>query len=301
MTAARDPSDARGAVTRVAIMLNPARFASYPQAGDLLRDTVSWLAARQIDVRMNAAGAKAIGAPSLSVSDKTLVDGRDLLVVLGGDGTILSAARLAAGRVPILGVNMGGLGFLTEVPLSDLPGALSAALDGEMSVEDRAMLQAEITGSERLRIRRIAFNDMVVAKTGVARVIRIATWVNGQDLASYPADGVIVATPTGSTAYSLSAGGPIVHPQVDVLVVTPICPHTFTARPVVVAGSAVVTIEALDAAEAVTLSVDGQESHPLRPGERVIVRRAAERARLVRLRDSTFYSVLRTKLGWGER
>jgi NAD+ kinase len=250
---------------------------------------------------MNTAGAKAIGEPSLAASDKMLVDGRDLLIVLGGDGTILSAARLAAGRVPILGVNMGGLGFLTEIPLADLPSALPAALDGQMAVEDRAMLQAEIAGPERSRIRRIAFNDMVVAKTGVARVIRLATWVNGEDLARYPADGVIVATPTGSTAYSLSAGGPIVHPQVDVLIVTPICPHTFTARPVVVAGSATVTIEALDAAEAVALSVDGQESHPVRPGERVIVRRAAERARLVRLRASTFYSVLRTKLGWGER
>jgi NAD+ kinase len=301
MTTAPSPAGDRGLVTRVGIILNPARFESYPQAGDLLRDTVGRLVARKIDVRMNTAGAKAIRDSSLATPDKALVDGRDLLIVLGGDGTILSAARLAAGRVPILGVNMGGLGFLTEIPLADLPSALPAALDGQMAVEDRAMLQAEITGPERSRIRRIAFNDMVVAKTGVARVVRIATWVNGEDLANYPADGVIVATPTGSTAYSLSAGGPIVHPQVDVLIVTPICPHTFTARPVVVAGSAVVTIEALDAGEAVTLSVDGQESHTLRSGERVIVRRAAERARLVRLRASTFYSVLRTKLRWGER
>lgn len=301
MTTVREPAGARSTVKRVGIILNPARFEAYPQAGDLLRDAVRVLAARQIDVRMNTAGAKAIGEASLAAPDKTLVEGRDLLVVLGGDGTILSAARLAAGRVPILGVNMGGLGFLTEIPLAELPGSLATALDGDIAVEDRAMLQAEISGPERPRLRRIAFNDMVVAKTGVARVIRIATWVNGEDLATYPADGVIVATPTGSTAYSLSAGGPIVHPQVDVLLVTPICPHTFTARPVVVAGSAVVTIEALDAADAATLSVDGQESHPLRAGERVIVRRAVERARLVRLRASTFYTLLRTKLGWDKR
>jgi len=150
-------------------------------------------------------------------------------------------------------------------------------------------------------VRCLALNDMVVAKAGVARVIHLTTWVNGEHLATYPADGVIVATPTGSTAYSLSAGGPIVHPHVDVIVVTPICPHTFTARPVVVSGTATVTVEVADRDEDVCLSVDGQESHQLQPGERVVARRAEERTRLVRLRPHSFYSILRTKLGWGER
>jgi NAD+ kinase len=163
------------------------------------------------------------------------------------------------------------------------------------------MLEAEIVEGGGVRLRCLALNDMVVAKTGVARVIRVATWVNDEHLSTYPADGVIVATPTGSTAYSLSAGGPIVHPQVDVLIVTPICPHMLTARPVVVSGGAAVTVQAMGTDEDVTLSVDGQESHPLHSGERVIVRRAAVRTRLVRRGAPRFYGILREKLAWGER
>lgn len=224
-----------------------------------------------------------------------------MLVVLGGDGTILSAARLAAGRVPILGVNLGGLGFLAEIPLRELPGALAEVVRGELVIDERAMLEAEIIGPSGARTRAVALNDMVIAKTGVARVIHLTTSVNGEHLATYPADGVIIATPTGSTAYSLSAGGPIVHPQVDVIVVTPICPHTFTARPVVVSGGATVTVEVQMRADEVCLSVDGQASHDLFAGERVVVRRASERTRLVRLQANSFYGILRTKLGWGSR
>ena len=286
---------------RVGMIINPSRLAAYPQAGELLRDTLRLLAESGATVRLNGAGAAAAGRPDLAASDAALVEDGDLLVVLGGDGTILSAARLAAGRVPILGVNMGGFGFLAEMPLSELPGGIADVLKGAMVIDDRAMLEAEIEGASGIRVRCLALNDMVVAKTGMARVIRVATWVNDEHLSTYPADGVIVATPTGSTAYSLSAGGPVVHPQVDVIIVTPICPHMLTARPVVVSGSAEVTVEAIGATEDVSLSVDGQESHPLRSGERVIVRRAPARTRLVRRSAPSFYSILRKKLAWGER
>lgn len=288
-------------MTCVGVLLHPARFAAYPQAGELLRDTLRVLAGHGAVVRLNGAGATAAGRPDLAATDAALVEDGDLLVVLGGDGTILSAARLAAGRVPILGVNMGGFGFLAEMPLSELPGGIGEMLAGTMVMDDRAMLEAEIVGDGGVRRRCLALNDMVVGKTGVARVIRVATWVNDEHLSTYPADGVIVATPTGSTAYSLSAGGPIVHPQVDVIIVTPISPHMLTARPVVISGGATVTIEAIGAAEDVSLSVDGQESHALLGGERVIVRRAAARTRLVRRRAPSFYSLLRKKLAWGER
>ncbi len=286
---------------RVGILVNPSRVAGYPQADELLRTTLRELDARGVGVRLNDGGARVVGRPDLAAADAALVEDTDLLVVLGGDGTILSAARLASGRVPILGVNMGGFGFLAEVALAELPGAVETAISGGGTIEERTMLEAEVTDREEVRLRRLALNDIVVAKTGVARVVHIATWVNGEHLSTYPADGVIVATPTGSTAYSLSAGGPIVHPQVDVIIVTPICPHTLTARPVVVSGAAAVAVQLLEGGEDVRLSVDGQESFPLAQGERVVVRQAAPRTRLVRLKPPSFYSILRTKLAWGGR
>ncbi len=286
---------------RVGILVNPIRFGDDPVRVEHLRHALDALVAHDVEVRMNDGGARLAGRVDLATSDGALVEGTDLLIVLGGDGTILMAARLSGGRVPLLGVNLGGLGFLAEIALADLPGVIPDLAGGAMSAEERSMLEAEVVGPAGARVRTLALNDMVVAKTGVARVVHVTTSVNGEHLATYPADGVIVATPTGSTAYSLSAGGPIVHPQVDVIIITPICPHTFTARPVVVSGGATVMVQATVRDEDVRLTVDGQESHTLAPGERVVVRRAAERTRLVRLGTSSFYSILRTKLAWGER
>lgn len=286
---------------RVGVLVNASRVAGYPQAGELVRATLQQLRDRGAEVRMNEAGAAAFGRADLSAADAALVDGTDLLIVLGGDGSILSAARLAAGRVPILGVNMGGFGFLAEVTLAELPEAAAAAVTGGGHIDERTMLEVEVTNNTGVRLRRLALNDIVVTKTGVARVVTLATWVNDEHLSTYPADGVIVSTPTGSTAYSLSAGGPIVHPHVDVIIVTPICPHTLTARPVVVSGTAAVTVQPIAGVEDVRLTVDGQESFPLETEERVVVRRAAPRARLVRLKPPSFYSILRTKLAWGGR
>ena len=288
-------------MTRVGILVNASRVAGYPDAREVVPMTLQQLHDRGAEIRMNRAGAAAFERPDLAAADADLVDGTDLLIVLGGDGSILSAARLSAGRVPILGVNMGGFGFLAEVTLAELPDAAGAAISGKGQVDERTMLEAEVTNDGAVRLRRLALNDIVVTKTGVARVVTITTSVNDELLSTYPADGVIVSTPTGSTAYSLSAGGPIVHPHVDVIVVTPICPHTLTARPVVVSGTAAVTVQPIAGVEDVRLTVDGQESFPLAAGERVVVRRAGPRARLVRLKPPSFYSILRTKLAWGGR
>ncbi len=286
---------------QIGILVNPARFAASPGTVGALRESVRLLAARGASVRITASVASGAGFPDLAAEDAVLVEGSDLLIVLGGDGTILASARLAAGRVPILAVNTGGFGFLAELPLADLPDAVGEITSGSLAIDERTMLEAEIAGASGVRERALALNDMVVSKVGLTRVARVTTWVNGEHLSTYPADGVIVATPTGSTAYSLSAGGPIVHPQVDVIVITPICPHTFTARPVVVSGDATIAVETVGETEDMRLNVDGQESHPLGRGERVVVRRAAQRTRLVRLGNRSFYGTLRTKLGWGER
>ncbi len=286
---------------RIGILVNPARFGGHPQAAALLHEAVERLLAQGAAVRVGASVASGAGWPDLAAPDPALVEDSDLLIVLGGDGTILSSARLAGGRVPILAVNTGGFGFLAELPLGELPDAVAEITSARLAIDERTMLEAEIVGEAGVRERSLALNDMVVSKAGLTRVVRVTTWVNGEHLSTYPADGVIVATPTGSTAYSLSAGGPIVHPQVDVIVITPICPHTFTARPVVVSGDATIAVETAGATEDVRLNVDGQESHPLSQGERVVIRRAALRTRLVRLGSRSFYGVLRTKLGWGER
>jgi NAD+ kinase len=288
-------------VKRVGMLVNPTRVGTDTRAAAVLRETLRALEARGVVVRLNRPGAELVGRPDLAGDDTGLADGADLLIVLGGDGTILRAARLAAGVVPVLGVNLGGLGFLADLPVADLPAAVAAITDGALTFDERVMLEGEIVGSGGVRAQTLALNDMVVAKAGVARVIRVSTWVNDEHLATYPADGVIVATPTGSTAYSLSAGGPIIHPQVGVIVVTPICPHTFTARPVVVAASATITVAVEPTGEEVCLSVDGQESHPLHEGERVVIRQASVRTQLAHLEAPSFYSILRTKLGWGER
>jgi NAD+ kinase len=195
---------------------------------------------------------------------------------------------------------MGGFGFLAEVGTTDFARALPELLGGRYHLEERMMLRAEIERYDTPQ-SLLALNDMVVTKSGIARVLRLRVLVNGEHLASYPADGVIVATPTGSTAYSLSAGGPILDPRVQALVITPICPHTFNSRAVVVGGDDVVTVEVTSPDPEATLTVDGRVGVTLTAVRRVVVRKAAQRTRFIRLGDTSFYGILRTKLAWGER
>jgi NAD+ kinase len=225
----------------------------------------------------------------------------DLLLVLGGDGTLLSMARLVGDLgVPILGVNRGGLGFLTALTLDELFPALEAYLRAELVIEERMLLEARVYRQGERLGEYAALNDVVITKSAMSRIIRLEVAVDGVFATGYRADGLILSTPTGSTAYCLSAGGPIVFPTMDAVVLTPICSHTLTNRPIVLPATQRISITLLTDQD-VMLTLDGQVGFALKARDVVEVRRAAARTRLLRVPQTNFFSVLRTKLKWGER
>ena len=225
----------------------------------------------------------------------------DLLLVLGGDGTLLSMARLVGDLgVPILGVNLGGLGFLTALTLDELFPALESYLRGELVIEERMLLEARVFRQGERLGEYAALNDVVITKSAMSRIIRLEVAVDGVFATGYRADGLILSTPTGSTAYCLSAGGPIVFPTMDAVVLTPICSHTLTNRPIVLPATQRISITLLTDQD-VMLTLDGQVGFALKAHDIVEVRRATARTRLLRVPQKNFFSVLRTKLKWGER
>jgi NAD+ kinase len=225
----------------------------------------------------------------------------DLLLVLGGDGTLLSMARLVGDlAVPILGVNLGGLGFLTALTVEELFPALEAYLRDELVIEDRMLLEARVFRQGERLGEYAALNDVVITKSAMSRIIRLEVAVDGDFATGYRADGLILSTPTGSTAYCLSAGGPIVFPTMDAVVLTPICSHTLTNRPIVLPATQRISITLLTDQD-VMLTLDGQVGFALKANDTVEVRRATPRTRLLRVPQKHFFSVLRTKLKWGER
>jgi len=226
----------------------------------------------------------------------------DLLITFGGDGTLLRGARLVAPRhIPVLGVNLGYLGFLTSVTPSDLQTALDRIFAGEFWLDRRWTLETRVVRQGVAGPAYTALNDAVLHKGGFARVVRLALYMgeHQEEVGTYSADGIILATPTGSTAYSLSAAGPIVVPSVDCILATPICPHTLVVRPLVVPASTVITVEVLSPGEEMILTVDGQDGAALRAGDRLVVRRGEPTVPLVRLPGQSFFSTLRRKLHWG--
>lgn len=226
----------------------------------------------------------------------------DLVVVLGGDGTLLAAARAFAHTgTPLLSVNLGSLGFLTEVPLSDLYATLQAWCDGTAAIETRSMMHAELFCGGNSTRQWDALNDVVVAKGTIARMADFAVEIDGQPVATFRADGVILSTPTGSTAYNLSAHGPIVMPTVNAMLVTPICPHLLTIRPIVVPGESAISVRVVGVPNQTYLTVDGQEAVPMHVGDQVHCRRSQFSVRLLRLQPNGLFNVLRSKLKWGER
>ena len=290
----------------VGLLVNIDKLRSDAEVGRLARDAVALLASRRVDVVVDRESAQTLGLPDLGVPAADLTARAEMLVVFGGDGTILHAARQAArDGIPILGVNLGGFGFLAEVHDRAVDDALLRVLAGDYRLDERMMLQAQICrdtaagGVERVARELLALNDIVVTKSGYARLLRIRTDINNDHLATHLADGLIVATPTGSTAYSLSAGGPILHPGLDAIVVTPICAHTLNARAVVLSADEAVTIRVEPTGAPSVLTVDGQEGEPLEPDDVVRVAQAPYRTRLVRLGRTDFYRMLRTKLSWG--
>ncbi len=225
----------------------------------------------------------------------------DALITLGGDGTLLRGARLLAGRpIPILGVNLGRLGFLTTCRSEDAEAALKLLATGDYVAEDRMSLAARaVDQAGANRQQWLALNDFVLHKGGFARVIRLSVAINGESIGIYAADGVIISTPTGSTAYSLSAGGPVVVPTVESIVITPISAHMLAVRPLVIAPDAEVVVETIQNPEELIVTVDGQVGTNLRSGEKLVVRRAPNPVRIVRFPGTSFFERMRVKLGWG--
>jgi len=280
------------------------------RAASHLAQIASWLEKRKLTTVFDpdtAALATSAGTTAqFTVADKDDLPRRvDLIVVLGGDGTLLgTAGRIAkAGAdIPILGVNFGSLGFLTEVTLPEIFTSLESAVNGSAQTEERMMLGVTVESGGHGIADRIVLNDVVVTQGALSRIIELSVSVDGESMMRIKADGLIVASPTGTTAYNLSAGGPIVHPQVDGLTITPIAPHTLTNRPVVVAGSSTIRIQPLihDEQSEVFATFDGQALMPLKSDHIVTVRRADRRLRLIRASSRGYFQVLREKLKWGE-
>ncbi len=227
----------------------------------------------------------------------------DLVVVLGGDGTLIHAAGILDGRpVPILGVNMGSLGFMTEVPQTELYTALELVLAGKAQVSERMKLRVHLHrgGRAEPELDAEVLNDAVIAKSALSRMAELDARCSGNQVALYKADGIIVATPTGSTAYSLAANGPILYPTMRGVIITPICPHTLTQRPLVIPDDQAIDITLVNDTE-VYLTLDGQKGVPLKRGDRVQVKQSHNRVLLVRTPNIDFFGILRTKLKWGER
>ena len=224
----------------------------------------------------------------------------DLVVVLGGDGTLLKAARFYGDQgAPVLGVNLGGLGFLTEIAREEFPPLFEKILAGDFQTEPRMMLAAEIIRKGEARPSTPFLNDVVINKGALARIIDLETSINNQFLTSYRGDGLIVSTPTGSTAYNLAAGGPILHPALETIIITPICPFALTNRPIIVQDNVVIDIRLGSKAREVWLTFDGQVGYPLEGGDVIRVKKTADSLRLIKSPFKNYFEILRTKLKWG--
>jgi len=274
--------------------------AGQAQAAEMVRELASWLRNRGVEVFAEEYAAGWIDSPALPLRE--VVSHVDLMVVLGGDGTLIGVARaIGKSAVPILGVNLGTLGFLTEISREELYPALESLFAGELSIVPRMRLDVDVVRHDQEVAQYLALNDVVIAKTALARMIDLEARVGGAIVTTYHADGLIVSTPTGSTAYSLSAGGPIVFPGIHALLLTPICPHALTQRPIVLPESLEFEITVKPRGGAVQLTVDGQEGMELMDDDRIVVRRSKYSALLVASPFRSRFDILREKLRWGER
>lgn len=264
-----------------------------------LLGVVAWLRARSIEVLLDTTSATLLNEPG-GMPKTQLAEKADALLVLGGDGTILSAARLAAERsIPILGVNMGGLGFLTEVRLDNLYPSLDRVFTNDFILDERLMLATHIHRHGETVARGTVLNDVVISKGTLARMIDLQIAIDGQFITNLRGDGLIIGTPTGSTAYSLSAGGPIMNPGVQALILTPICPHTLTHRPLIVPSNVMIEVTLTSQDEGSMTTLDGQVGVAIIQGDQAVIHASDYRTRLIRFPESHYYEVLRGKLKWG--
>ncbi len=267
---------------------------------EILQDLLPLLKRKGCDVYLDTETASKIGLNGYSRSEiASLVD---VVIVLGGDGTMLSVSRLVAEKgVPILGVNLGSLGFITEISKEEVLAAVEKMIQSPLAIEERLMLHTQIFRNDNQVASYLALNDIVFNKGALARIIDLETYINGRYVTTYKADGLIVSTPTGSTAYSLSAGGPILYPTLDSILVTPICSHTLTNRPIVLPQDFKIKVVLKTLSEDVYLTVDGQEGFSLRMDDAIEIVKSRSKARLLLPKERDYFDILRTKLKWGER
>ena len=274
------------------------------KAGPAVRDLVAWLGERRVgacvDERTAALVEVANSVSCRVASIGEVAAGANVLVVLGGDGTLLAASHLVDRPVPVLGVNFGSLGFLTEITMPELYPTLEGVLRGEYRFEERRMLHARVQQRDTADTTGDVLNDVVVTKAALSRIIEFDVAIDGLFVSAFRADGLIVSSPTGSTAYNLAAGGPILHPTLDAVVLTPICPHMLSNRPLVVSDRSSIEVRLRAGRESdAHLTLDGQRGFPLRGGDVVTVTRSSRTIRLVKAQRD-YFEVLRTKLKWGE-
>jgi NAD+ kinase len=285
-------------MVRVAIVCKPHK----EELVRLLPELVGWLRQHGYEPIIDCEGGQYSAAAPVVERASMPEQAPGLVIVLGGDGTLLSVVRIfAATGTPILGVNLGFLGFLTETRLADLYPTLECWHSSRHDLDARAMLRAELWRDGALRCSFEALNEVVVSKADIARMGDFAVELDGKSVARFRADGVIVSTPTGSTAYTLAANGPILTPNVDAMVVTPICPHLLTLRPIVVRGDALLIVRVEGIANQALLTVDGQKAVELLPGDEVRCLKSSHTVNLVRMSEGGFFEALRSKLSWGER
>lgn len=280
----------------VGIMVHRTR----PEALHFAREVVGWLEAREIPVRMDPRAAEALKMPVLACPAEEWNEVA-FIITLGGDGTILTAAREAAPcGIPILGVHMGRFGFIAETHPEDLYENLEEILTGKMRIDERLMVRADILRNDQRVYSGFGLND-VSLRSKTTHLLNLKTRIGGAHFATYAADGVIVATPTGSTGYALSAGGPLIAPSVEAFVLVPICPHTLSARPLIVPSSEIIEIEVETEGHEVIFAVDGIEPVSLETGDRIVMQKSPHRTRLIIVDHTTFYAKVRNRYLYGER
>ncbi len=285
-------------IKRVGITSKPKKA----EVWEVVPSLIQWFRDRQIEVFVDKETAATLDGREKSLTRNEMSGQVDLIVVLGGDGTLLATARaLNRKPVPLLAVNLGGLGFLTVITREELFATLELVLAGNLSTERRVQIEADIVRADEVIASYLALNDAVLNKGAIARVLDFDVWIDNKFISTYKSDGLIVSTPTGSTAYSLAAGGPVIIPSVAAFIVTPICAHTLTNRPIVLPDSAAIEVAVKSQRESVYLTVDGQVGIALRSDDTVRIKKAASHVELIQSPHKSYFEILRQKLKWGER
>jgi len=267
---------------------------------DILREFVPWLKNKGYEVFLEPEASAILGMEGFSRTQIPLLV--DIIIVLGGDGTMLNVARVIGDKgIPILGINLGGLGFITEVNKDEIYAAVEKVLSGSCTVEERIMLTAFVHRHDERIASFTVLNDVVINKGALARIIDLETYVNNSYVTTFKSDGLVISTPTGSTAYSLAAGGPILYPTLNSIILTPICPHTLTNRPIVLPDDRTIEVTLKSDSEDVFLTLDGQVGFSLRRGDTIEIKKSESTIKLLMPCERDYFKVLRTKLKWGER